>query len=100
MIRSRLPQRIVALHSLIADQNILHGIIQRMSHMQLSRDIWRRDHNGKGCLCAIHLGVEILFVHPLLVQSVLDPLGIIRFRKFSAHINPPFVSFLAIRARA
>ena len=86
MVCSRLPQSIIALHPLITDQDVLHGIVQGMTHMKLARDIRRRDHYGKGCLRVIHLGVKILLIHPFLIQSVLNPLGVIGFSKLSAHV--------------
>ena len=85
MVRTRLPQCIISLHPLITDQNILHRIVQRMSHMQLSGDIWGRNHNGKRCLGMIHLGMEILMIQPLLIQSVLYALGVIGLSQFFAH---------------
>lgn len=92
MIGARLPERIVPLHSFIADQNILHGIVQRMSHMQLSRDIRRRDNDGKRFLRLVHLGVEIVLVHPLLIQSVLQPLRVVGLCQFLAHVVPSCIN--------
>ena len=85
MIRSRLPQCIIALHTLIPDQNILHGIVQGMPHMKLPGDVWRRHHDGEGLLAPVHLRVKIFVVLPFLVKSVLDSLRIVGLCQFSAH---------------
>ena len=85
MIRSRLPERIVALHSFKTDQDILHGIVQGMSHMELSRDIRRGHHDGEGLFAPIHLSMEIFLFHPLLIQSVLNTVRIIGFCQFFVH---------------
>ena len=82
MVRTRLPQRLVALHPLIADQNILHGIVQGMAHVQLACDVWRRHHDGKWFLTAVYLCVEILSVQPLLVQAVFDVRRVVGFLQF------------------
>ena len=70
MVGAGLPQCVVTLHSLITDQNILHGVVQCMPHVELSCDIWGRDHDSEGCLTVIYLRMKILFVKPLLIQSV------------------------------
>ena len=92
MVGARLPERVVPLHSFIADQDILHGIVQRMSHMQLSRNIRRRDNDGKRFLRLVHLGVEIILVHPLLIQSVLQPLRVVGLCQFLAHVVPSCIN--------
>ncbi len=60
MVRSRLPERFISLHPLIADQNVLHGIVQSMSHVQLACDIGRGHHDGKGLFILVYLCVKIL----------------------------------------
>ena len=89
MVRARLPQGIITLHPLKTDKNILHGVVQRMSHMQLSGDIRGRDHDGEGCPAMVHLRVKIFFLHPLLIQSVLYALGVIGLGQLSAHSFSP-----------
>ena len=77
MVGTGLPQCIVALHSLITDQDILHGVVQCMPHVELSGDIWGRDHDSEGSLTMIYLRMKILFVKPLLIQSVFYATGVI-----------------------
>ena len=67
MVRSRLPQSLIALHSLITDQDILHGVIQRMAHMKLSGNVWRRHHDGKWFLVRVWLSMKILLRKPFVV---------------------------------
>ena len=79
MVCTWLPKCIVSLHSLITDQNILHGIVQCMAHMQLSCDIWGWNHNGKWFLGMIYFGMEILLFQPFGISAILNVLGIISF---------------------
>ena len=65
MVCARLPQRLIALHSLVTDQDILHGIVQRMSHVQLAGDVRRRHHDGKRLLAPVYLRMKILLIQPL-----------------------------------
>ena len=85
VVRSRLPERVIALHSLEADDNILHGLVQRVSHVQLTGDIRRRNDNGERLFAVIHLGVEILLLFPLLIQTVLNLSGIVCLGQFLFH---------------
>ena len=77
MVGAGLPQCVVALHSLITDQDILHGVVQCMPHVELSGDIWGRDHDSEGSLTMIYLRMKILFVKPLLIQSVFYAVWVI-----------------------
>ena len=86
MVRTRLPERIVALHPFISDQYILHGIIQCMSHMKLACNIRRGNNDGKGFLRLIYFRMEVLLIQPFPVQSVFYALRVIGFRQFSAHV--------------
>ena len=85
MVCSRLPQCVVALHSLITDQDILHGVIQCVTHMQLTGYIWRRHHNGKWFLASVYFCMKIFFVQPFLVKTVFYALRIIGFCQFFVH---------------
>ena len=88
VIRSRLPECIIALHTLKTYQDILHGIVQGVSHMELSRNIRRGHHNGEGLFAPIHLGMKIFLFHPFLIQPVLNSMRIICFCKFFTHSAP------------
>ena len=77
MVGAGLPQCVVTLHSLITDQDILHGVVQCMTHVELSCNIWGRDHDSEGSLTMIYLRMKILFVKPLLIQSVFYAVWVI-----------------------
>ena len=48
MVGSRLPQHVLAAHALVAAQDVLQGIVERMAHMQRAGDIRRRNDDGVG----------------------------------------------------
>ena len=85
MVCPGLPECIIALHPLIADQDILHGIVKGMSHMKLSCDIRRGNYDRKRCFGMIHLCMEVFLRKPFVIDSVLNPFGIVGLCKFSAH---------------
>ncbi len=58
VIGPRLPQRIKPLHALPADQHVLQGEGERMTHMQAARDVGRRNHDGERTLVALRRGGE------------------------------------------
>ena len=91
VIRSRLPEGVVSLHPLIADQNILHGVVQRVSHVELPGNVGGRHHNGKGLFTAVHFRVKIPVILPFFVQAVFDACGVVGFSKFFAHACSPFL---------
>ena len=86
MVRTRLPEGLVALHPLITDQDVLHGVVQGVTHMELACDIGRRHYDGKGLLpfplSSLCIGMEIFIVQPFLVQTVLNDRRIIGLFQF------------------
>ena len=86
MVSSRLPECLIALHSFETDQDILHGLIQCMSHMQLSGYIGRRHYNCKRFFVRINFCMKVSVIHPFFVQTILNTLGIVRLCKFFAHV--------------
>ena len=85
MVGTRLPQCLIALHSLVTDQDILHSVIQRMSHMKLAGYVRRRHYDCKWFLIWIYFCVEVSVVHPFLIKAVFQTLWVICFCKFFAH---------------
>ena len=85
VVRSGLPEGVVALHALPADQDILHGIVQGVAHVKLTCDIRRRDHDREGRLAVIHLGVEVLLFLPVFIDPVLNSLRIISLGEHLSH---------------
>ena len=100
MIGSWLPESLVSLHPFEADQNILHGIVQRVAHVQLPCNIWRRHNNTEWFFIRIHLCVEIPVIHPFLIEPVLQPFWIIGFCQFLTHNSdhPPEAFILSAPA--
>ena len=82
MIRARLPEGIVALHALEPDQDVLHGIVQGVAHVELPCDVRRGNHDGEGFPVVVHLRAEILPVQPFLIQPVLQPSGVVGLCQF------------------
>ena len=85
MIGSGLPQCIVALHSLITDQNILHGVIQCMSHMELSGNIWGRNDNRKRGLAVIYFCMKVFLCKPLVINTIFHFFRVVGLCQFFAH---------------
>ena len=90
MVASRKPQRAVSLHSLPADQHVLQGLIQGMSHVKLSRNVWRRHHNGERFLVWIHLGIKGSGFFPCFINAILKVFGIVCLCKVLFHLSLPF----------
>ncbi len=94
VIRARQPQRVVALHPFETGQDILHGLVQGMAHVQLACDVWRGNHDGKGFSVVIHFRVEIFLVKPFFVEPVFQALGVVGLCQFFGTVFFHFVSFL------
>ncbi len=65
MVAAGHPAGVEAAHAGLADEDILHGFIEGMPHMQYAGNVGRRDHYGK-CRAAIRFTVEILLCFPVL----------------------------------
>ena len=83
VVRTRLPERFIALHPLPADQNILQGVVQGVAHMKLPGYIRRRHHDCERLSVGIHLRMEIASVEPVLIDPVLHAGRIVCLDKFS-----------------
>ena len=46
MVHPRLPENVVAEHALVADQDVLQRVVERMAHMQRAGHVGRRDHDA------------------------------------------------------
>ncbi len=62
------PARVLAEHAVIADEHVLDRAVEGMSHVQVARDVGRRDDDRVGLARRIRLGVKEMvaepFVHP------------------------------------
>ena len=85
MVCTRLPEYVITFHSLITGENVLHGVIQCMSHMKLSCDIRRRHHDGEGFLLRIYFCMEVSLFFPIRVDAIFNLGRIIGLCKFFCH---------------
>ena len=99
VVGARHPQRLVALHALGADQDILKGLVERMAHMELAGYVRRRDNDGIGFLFRVDFGMEEAGVVPEAVQLVLDRFRVVGLRQF-AHRSISFNFFTKIKQHA
>ena len=83
VVGARHPQRLVALHALGADEDILQGLVECVAHVQLAGNIRRRNNDGVRFLVRIDLGVEEAGIDPELVQLVLDRFRVVGLRQFA-----------------
>src|SRR5690606_17647662 len=74
VVRTHLPQGVVALHAVVADQAIHDGVVEAVTHVQAAGDVGRRDHDAVGITLAGGLEVAALF--PGVVPVLLDGLGV------------------------
>ena len=96
MVGARQPQGRIALHTVIAHRSVLHSAVHGMTHVQLSRNVGRRHHDGEGLLAILTLGNERAALLPCLINIILNGLRIefcfhIRARHFRFHA---FLSFI------
>ena len=86
MVSTRLPECLVALHSLVTDQDILHRVVKSVAHMELSCDVWRRHYDRERLLAltssSLRICMEILVVQPFLVQAVFNVRRIVGLFQF------------------
>ena len=88
MVGARHPQGGIALHPLGADEHILHGVIQRMAHVELTGHVRRGHDDGVRLLVGVRFRVEVAAVLPELVDTVFHLAGIVLFCEFFHCILP------------
>jgi len=80
MVRAWLPEHSFTAHPVIPDQNILNGVVDRMTHMQAPRHIGRRDDNRKIIIFGINrlgrAGLKRAAVFPHLIKTLFSNLRI------------------------
>ena len=82
MVNTGKPHRGVALHTLIARQNILERCVQRVTHMELAGDVRGRHNDGEGLLALVYNALEITAFHPHIVNLFLDRFRVISLGEF------------------
>ena len=75
VVRTRQPQHRLALHPVIAGQDVLKGVVQGMADVQAARHVRRRDDDRIGALRPFRAGREQAALFPLGVQAGFGGLG-------------------------
>ena len=86
MVSTRLPQRIFAQHTLITDQRIHDGLLERMAHMQAARHVRRRDHDTVAAIAGVATRFEIALFFPVLVHRLFNGVWIKRLFHLSSSV--------------
>ncbi|CQR23062.1 Uncharacterised protein [Yersinia enterocolitica] len=79
MVSPGLPQGIFALHTLITNQGIHDGLLERMAHVQATGDVRRRDHDAVAFFTGIAVRLEITLFFPVFIQRLFDFLRAVCF---------------------
>jgi hypothetical protein len=74
VVSTRDPKGVEALHSLVADENVLKSFVKGVTHMELTRNVWRGNNDGEGRRGVVYVGGKIALVAPILIYSVLEVL--------------------------
>ena len=87
VVRAGNPERIEAIHALVADQNVLEGIVERMPPVQRAGDIRGRDHDRVRAPRCGGVRVKVSALLPEAVPARLHAGGIIAIGHFG-HGDP------------
>ena len=82
MIRAGQPECFKTAHTLVSNQYVLHGFIKCMSHVELTRDVGRGNHNGVRLFIGIRLGMKISALFPFFVQPFFNRRRVVGFGHF------------------
>ena len=80
MVHARQEENLKAGHAPVSGADVLQRVIERMAHVQLSRDVRRRKADGVFRLGAIRIGREQAGLLPAHVPSGLGGLMVVRLR--------------------
>ena len=84
VVRAGKPERIEAVHALVADQDVLEGIVERMPPVQRAGDIRRRDHDRVRAPRRGGVRVKVSALLPEAVPARLHAGGIVAI----GHVRP------------
>jgi len=86
VVGTHLPEGVVALHAVVADQAVHDGVVEAVTHVQAAGDVGRRDHDAVGVALTLWLvgraiasRFEIAVLLPGLVPLLFDGLGVESF---------------------
>ena len=86
MIGADLPECIVALHSMVANQGIHNAFLEAVAHMQAAGDIGRRDHDA--IRCAVATGRKVAVFFPCVVPVTFNTGRLVGFLHGFAGLSP------------
>ena len=79
------PQCAVSLHSFKSDKNILQGIVECVTHMELTCDVRRRHNDSIRLFILVYLCVKKAVIHPKVIYSVFKLCRLISLSKLFSH---------------
>jgi hypothetical protein len=77
------PQRVVTVHALVADEDVLEGIVEGVSPVKRAGDVGGRDDDAVGLLRRCRVGVEETALFPHAIPVRLDAARIVAVRDVS-----------------
>jgi hypothetical protein len=93
VIGARLPQGIVTLHAMVANQRIHDRILEGVTHVQAAGHVRWRDHDAVGV--AVAAGGKITLFFPALVPGLFNRMRIVSFVHLSGGANQRARLYLA-----
>ena len=91
MVGAGEPEGGITLHTLCAYQDILQGLVKRVTHVELSGNVRGRDNDSVGLFLRVALGVEVLLFLPVSVDALLEVFRGVGFCEFFLHVVCPFM---------
>ena len=85
MIGPRQPQCIKALHSLATNDDVMHRVVEHVSHVKRTGHVGRGHHNNKRWIGRIGIGPEIPLVLPEVVPTGFHIGRVVYLRDLSLH---------------
>jgi len=80
----RHPEGVAAAHPLVANQDILHGVVQGVADMEHACDVGRRDDDGKRRFPLLHHCLEVFLLKPFFIPAGLDLFELVRLCQLGA----------------
>ena len=90
------PQGIVTHHAVPTNQNILQGVVQSVTHMQLTGDIRRGNYDAECFFTFLYFCMKITIVFPIFIPFLLNGSGVVNLRDvvFFTHVYTPLTKTL------
>ena len=77
MVGAGEPEDGIPLHALEARDDVLHGLVHGVAHVQLPRHVGGRHHQREGNFPFVYLGAEAAVFLPIRVDAILKLFGIV-----------------------